>query len=186
MLLRRKTAGGYWLMKIILTILALAIALLLFLASRKPKSLSFSRSISIQAPKSKVYAHIGSLRAYDEWNPWSGADPTQNTSFEGEDGAIGSKMSWKGKKTGEGHMSLGEANGTDAVRYDLEFLKPMKGSAQAAVTLKEANGATDVTWAYSGESSFVARIFAVFMDFEKMIGGQYEKGLADLKQLSER
>lgn len=172
-------------MKFVLLLIVVAIAAILFLASRKPKSASFSRKLLINAPIGRVYRQVGSLRAYNEWNPWAENDPSQEVTFDGDDGAIGSKMEWNGKKTGSGFMTLSEANGDNAVCYDMEFIKPFKGSAKARVTLVDQDGNTEAEWHYSGENSFIARVFAVFMDFEKMIGGQYEKGLAKLKTLCE-
>jgi len=172
-------------MKFALVILILALVAVLFLASRKPKSQRLSRQTTIKAPIGKVYRQIASLRAYNEWNPWAGNDPSQVVTFEGDDGALNSKMTWKGKKTGEGYMTLTEANGDNAVCYDLEFIKPFKGSSKARVTLVDLDGNTETAWHYDGQNSFIARIFAVFLDFEKMIGGQYDKGLAQLKTLCE-
>ena len=171
---------------IILLILVFVVAIVLILAMFQPKSVRFSRKIFIGAAKAEVYGHVGSLQAYHTWNPWAQDDPTQEVTFGGEDGAVGSTMAWEGKRTGMGIMTISEAKGPDTVTYDLEFIKPFKGQARARLTLSDMQGGTEVEWHYEGENAFIARVFAVFMNFEKMIGGQYDKGLAELKELAEK
>jgi len=166
-------------------VVALAIAIILVLASRKPTTQTFQRRQTIDASSEVVYAHIGSLRAYNEWNPWAADEPEQVVVFGGEDGAIGSTMSWEGRKTGQGTMTLSESNGTDMVRYDLSFLKPMKGSGSARVCLQKKDQVVEAVWDIDIAQNFVARIMAVFMNFEKMMGPYYERGLTKLKELSE-
>ena len=170
---------------LILLLLVLAVVVILLLALRQPKFSRFLRQTLIKAPMARVYEQINSLRKYNEWDPWSQDDPEQKITYEGEEGAVGSTLTWEGKKTGTGHMTLSEANGTDAVAYQLTFIKPFQGEALARLTLAEVEGGTEVTWEYSAENAFIARIVGVFMNFEKMIGSQYDRGLATLKDMCE-
>ena len=172
-------------MKLILLILVAVIVVVLFLASRKPSRSTLSRSLEINAKPEKIYPHIANLRAYNIWNPWAKMDPNQEVTFEGEDGAIGSQMSWKGKKTGEGTMTLKAANGKDEVTFALHFLKPMNALSEAHFHLTPSEGGTKVTWDFSGQNKFISKIMMVFMDFDKMMNQSFDQGLHDLKRIVE-
>jgi hypothetical protein len=86
---------------------------------------------------------------------------------------------------GEGRNTIVESRSCELVRFRLEFFKPMKATHSAEFTFKVAGGQTTVTWTMSGKNNFVGKVFVLFMSCDKMIGGQFEKGLTDLKKVSE-
>ncbi|MDB6021894.1 MAG: polyketide cyclase, partial [Pedosphaera sp.] len=120
------------------------------------------------------------------WNPWTKLDPAIKMTYEGKPAGTGASYSWVGNsQVGEGRMTITESRPNELVGFKLEFFKPMAGVSTAEFTFKPQGGQTTVTWSMSGEKNFVSKAICLFVSMDKMIGGQFEKGLADLKSVSE-
>ena len=44
---------------------------------------------------------------------------------------------------------------------------------------------TKVTWAMDGPTNFMSKFMCIFVSMDKMVGGDFEKGLASLKRIAE-
>ncbi len=143
------------------------------------------RSVTIAAPPDKVYAVAGSLRRFNEWSPWAGLDPAAEYSFEGPEQGVGQKMSWTSNKpdVGSGSQTVTEAVPNEKVVTELDFGE--MGQATATLTLEPATVGTIVTWGFRSENDGVLERWMSLM-FDRWIGPDYEKGLANLKMLVER
>ncbi len=168
-----------------LTGLVLIIAAIMVYASTKPDDFKVSRSTTINAPASDIYAEVSNLKAWDSWSPWAKLDPNAKTTFEGPETGVGAKMSWDGNmEVGKGSLTITESN-QQRVAYDLVFEKPMAGTNISAFTLQEHGVQTQVTWSMEGKQSFPAKVMSIFMNCEKMVGEQFDKGLSNLKSVVE-
>jgi len=106
--------------------------------------------------------------------------------FEGPATGVGSMYAWTGNdKVGEGKMTIQKSDPPSQVLIRLEFVKPFAATNTAPFTFAPAPPGSKVTWAMDGENNFVAKAFSMFMDMDKMIGGDFEKGLAELKTIAE-
>src|SRR5205085_450764 len=135
----------------------------------------------IAAPPAVVQAQIADFHRWDAWSPWAKLDPAMKTTFEGTPGAVGSSYAWTGNdKVGEGRMTL---TGVDpgVVTIKLDFVKPFASTSTSTFQLVPRTSGTEVTWAMEGRNNFVAKAFTMVMDMDKMIGGDFEKGLAQMK-----
>ena len=170
-----------------LTILVLAILALLAYAWMKPDDFETRRTASIAAPPEKIFPLISDLRAFNTWNPFVQDDPGNRGTYSGPAGGKGAAYAFEGGKSGSGRFVITGATPPNKLVMDLNMFKPFRGDNVVEFTLKpNASATTDVTWAMRGKSTFVPRLMGVFMNMDEMVGGQFAKGLANLKALAEK
>jgi hypothetical protein len=148
----------------------------------QPPDFRISRSATIPAPPAAVFAQVNELRNWEGRSPWVKLDPSMKQTYEGPDAGTGAISRWSGNgQVGEGKMTITESKPGELVRIQLEFVKPMAATNDVRFDFKPQGSETLVTWTMSGKSNFVQKAFGLFMDMEKMLGGQFEQGLAQLK-----
>jgi hypothetical protein len=168
-----------------LIVIGLLAVFAVFIQTR-PGEFSVSRSVSIGVPPAKVFPNVNDLQKWEAWSPWAKLDPDCKTTFEGPTAGTGAIMRWDGNnKVGKGSMTVTDSKPTELVRFRLDFLKPFKGTNTAEFTFKPESSSTLVNWSMSGTNNFVGKAMSLVMNCEKMVGPQFEKGLARLKAVSE-
>ncbi len=166
----------------IITVLA---CFFVFVATR-PARYQVSRSIVINSPPSAVFPHIDTLKNWEAWNPWGKLDPAMKLTYGGPPAGLGASYAWAGNnQVGEGKATIVASRPDESVAFRMAFLKPMAGESDTLFTFKPHGTQTEVTWAMTGTNNFFAKAFSLFVSMDKMIGGQFEKGLADLKKVVE-
>ncbi len=169
-------------LKKILLGLAVVIVAFVVLVATRPSDFRVARSASIPATPDVVFPHVNDLKKWQEWSPWAKMDPNCKVVFEGPVAGVGAKFSWAGNNdVGAGSMTITESRPNEVIRFKLAFLKPMEGTCDTEFTFKPEGGATLVTWTMTGKSSFPAKAISLFMDCDKMVGGQFEQGFKNLK-----
>lgn len=159
------------------------IALVLILGLVLPKDYEVSRGVVIDAPASFVFNHVASLKAADAWSPWGDKDPNQTVTYEGEDGAVGSTQHWSGNDdVGEGIQTITAVDPNRRVDTHLKFIRPWESESDAYITLDSTEAGTRVTWGFKGTTPFPWNVMGLFMNMDKMLGGEFEKGLSRLKE----
>ena len=169
-------------------ILALAIiAILLFvIIAGQPDKFIVLRSAKIAAPPEKIFPHVNELKKWDDWSPWAAIDPNCKFTYAGPPAGVDANQSWAGNnKVGEGRMTIMESAPSSLVRLRLEFLKPFKATNTAEFKFTPESGQTLVTWSMFGKNNFMSKVFSLIVDCEKMVGKDFEKGLASLKGVAE-
>jgi len=165
--------------------LAVVIAVLVVVVAMQPTDFRITRSATISAPAAVVFAHVNDFHHWNAWSPWARMDPAAKNSFAGAASGEGAIFSWAGNsKVGEGRMTLKESRPSELIRIKLEFLKPFQATHTAEFTFKPAGDGTLVTWSMSGKNSFMAKAVVLLMNCDKMVGGQFESGLAHLKDVT--
>ncbi|PTM40278.1 SRPBCC family protein [Bosea sp. 124] len=169
---------------------AIAIAAVLILAAMKPDSFQVQRSIVVNAPPERVYPLIADFRAWGDWSPWEKKDPAMKRSVTGPESGVGARYAWDGdKNVGRGTMEIVEA-APSRVALKLDFLAPFEAHNMAVFALQPqgpgAATATTVTWTMTGPTPFIGKIIHVFMNMDRMVGGDFEAGLAAMKATAER
>ncbi|HVU49529.1 MAG TPA: SRPBCC family protein [Polyangia bacterium] len=172
---------------ILLAVAVLVAAFTLVVATR-PARFRIERSIAIAAPPERAFAHVNDFRNWVGWSPWEKMDPAMKKTFEGEAAGAGAIYSWAGNaKVGEGRMTIERSEAPSVVGLKLEFLKPWQATNATTFSFVPAEGGTKVTWAMEGENrTFGAKALAVVMNMDKLVGRDFERGLASLKTLAER
>jgi uncharacterized protein YndB with AHSA1/START domain len=170
-------------------LLALAFIALIFIIviTGRPDEFTVTRAASIAAPPEKIFPHVNDLHKWEAWSPWAKLDPNAKNTFSGADTGAGAAMAWVGNnKVGAGKMTITESQPSGLIRFRLDFQKPMQATNTAEFTFRPEGGQTVVTWSMVGKSCSMSKVFGLFMDFEKMCGCQFEKGLANLKSVTEK
>jgi hypothetical protein len=171
--------------KILILISLLFVALIVVIVTR-PATFSVTRSIVSSAPPAVVFPHLNDFRKWEEWSPWAKLDPNATTVFEGPETGTGAIFKWSGNdEVGEGRQEIVESRANEVVRIRLDFIKPFAGTNESEFSLKPEGTGTQVTWTMSGQNHFMSKAFSLIIDCEKMIGHQFEEGLANLKRVSE-
>ena len=174
---------------IVIAVLAIAIVIVLILASTKPASFSVRRSMVMQAPAEKIFPLIADFHQWTKWSPWENRDPALKRSYSGSESGKGAVYAWEGNKNvGSGRMEILDASSPSKITIKLDFLKPFEAhnTAEFAFVPERNAASTNVIWVMQGPSPFMSKVMQVFMDFDKMIGRDFEAGLANLKNLAEQ
>ena len=169
-----------------LIILAALVALFAVAVAMQPAEFRVSRSITIAAAPSTIFAQVNDLHKCQDWSPWAKIDPACKIAFEGPSAGTGAKFSWSGNdKVGEGRMTITDSGPNELVRMRLDFLRPFKATNTAEFTFQPEGNQTKVTWSMSGTRNFLFKAFGLFVNCDKMIGPDFEKGLASMKAIAE-
>ena len=172
---------------IIAIVLAVAIAVVLVLAATKPDSFRIERSATINAPAEKIFSVLSDFHQWGGWSPWEHRDPALKRNFSGAERGKGAVYGWEGnKEVGTGRMEILEASTPSKLVIKLDFLKPFEAHNTAEFTMLPQGNATNVHWVMHGPAPFMSKLMQVFMSFDKMIGKDFEAGLANLKLLTEK
>jgi uncharacterized protein YndB with AHSA1/START domain len=172
---------------IIAAVIALAIAVVVVLAFNQPDSFKVERSITIKAPPEKVFPLVDDFHAWAQWSPWEKLDPAMKRTYSGTPSGKGTVYEWTGdSKVGAGRMEITESSAPGKIAIQLDFFKPMEGRNPTVFTFTPKDGGTDVTWTMTGDAPFVTKIMLVFVSMDKMVGKDFETGLANMKAVAEK
>lgn len=172
--------------KIALIVIVVVAGILLY-ATTRPDTFRIERSAMVQAPPEKVFALLNDFKNWDSWSPWEKKDPAMKRTMGATSSGQGAHYAWDGNKdVGQGSMTITESVPPSRLVINLDFIKPFEGHNKVEFTLvKEGNG-TKVIWAMHGPVPYVSKILHMIFDIDKMVGSDFEAGLANLKALAEK
>lgn len=172
---------------IILVVLVVVVAAILIFAATKPDSFRVARTATIKAPPEKIFPHIDDYRAWQAWSPWEKKDPVMKRTYSGAARGEGAVYEWAGnREIGQGRMEIAQVTAPSHMVIDMHFIKPFDSRSTAEFALQPNGDGTDVTWVIHGPSPYMSKVMSIFFDVDKMIGKEFETGLANLKTISER
>jgi len=165
----------------------LAIIGILVYAATLSNTFQVQRSLRINASPEKIYPLINNMRGMNTWNPFAEADPEIKITYSGPESGKGARYDWTGNsKVGEGNIEITDASAPNRVALQLNMLKPLEAHNTVVFTLVPNGNGTDVTWAMNGERPFIGKVMDAVFNMDRMVGGQFEKGLAKLKSIAEK
>ncbi len=165
--------------------IAVLLAVILIAASTKPDMVRYERSTTINASPERILPHIVDFHKWETWSPWDKMDPAMKREYSGAAQGVGAKYGWNSKgRPGEGSMEILEAS-TSAVKVDLRFVRPFRNDCIATFHLTPQGNATNVRWTMDSPNLFAGKLMSLFMNMDKMIGKDFDAGLAALKTESE-
>ncbi|BCW53547.1 SRPBCC family protein [Arthrobacter sp. FX8] len=139
------------------------------------------RSSVIPAAAEDIFPLVNNFHEWTAWSPWETIDPRMSRRYFGTEAGTGAGYEWSGnRKAGSGTMEIEESVPSNLVRIRLQFTKPFKALNPTTFTFTPAPGGTEVTWRMTGENKGLGRVFALFMNMDKMVGADFERGLAAL------
>jgi carbon monoxide dehydrogenase subunit G len=151
-----------------------------FVATR-PGDFRISRSRTVAAPPAAVHAYVNDFHKWPEWSPWEKLDPAMKKEISGAPSGPGATYHWVGNnKVGEGRMTITDSRPPQSVTLRLEFIKPWTATNVTQFDIVPSGSGTNVTWAMTGHNNFMAKAFGVFMNLDKVVGTDFERGLASL------
>lgn len=162
------------------------VAIFAIVVAFQPPDFTITRSASMAAAPAAVFDQVNDFHRWEAWSPWAKLDPAMKQTYEGASSGTGAVYSWAGNDdVGEGRMTILESRPGESVRIKLEFLKPFAQTNQTDFTFKGEGAGTSITWTMTGKKNFVSKAFCMFMDMDKMVGADFEKGLAQMKAVVE-
>jgi hypothetical protein len=171
---------------IVAVLLVVGVAGVLAYAATLPDHFQVSRAIRIDAPPEKIFPLINNLKQFNEWNPFAKQDPTMVIAYSGPESGPGASYSWDSNgRGGKGSSGITAVSEPTRVDMRLDMVKPMQGHPRITFMLQPSVAATDVSWTMAGPYPYINRVFGTIFNMDKMIGGTFDAGLADLKARAE-
>ncbi len=173
--------------RIAAAVIAVVIVLVVGFAALQPDDFSIVRNGTINAPPEKVYGLLVNFHQWSRWSPWEKLDPGMKRSFSGPDEGVGARYAWEGNDdVGSGSMEIREAVPWSRVAIRLVFSAPMAADNTVVFTLVPRDGRTEIEWAMTGTQPLIGKIFGLFVNIDRLVGADFEKGLATLKTEAEK
>ena len=172
---------------VVVVVLVIGVAGLLGFAAIKPDAFRVQRAGSIKAPPEKIFHLINDFHNWASWSPWEKLDPALKRTYSGTASGQGAVYEWEGnKKVGQGRMEIMESSRSSKITIKLDFLKPFEAHNTAEFTLDRQGDSTTVTWVMNGRQPYMFKVMSLFFSMDKMIGKDFETGLANLKSITEK
>lgn len=173
-------------LKLIAIAVVVAIAGVLLFATTRPDELRVQRTLRIQAPPERIHAQIADFHRWQDWSPYEKLDPGMTRSIGGAPQGVGATYGWSGEgKAGAGRMEI-TGSSPSHIAIALDFDRPFQSHGNVAeFTLAPHGNATDVTWSMRGPQPYMAKVMGLFFNTDRMVGGDFEQGLGNLKRIAE-
>ena len=174
-------------LKTIALVVVLLLAAVLIFAATRPDTFRVTRSATIKAPPEKIFPLVADFKRWTAWSPWEKMDPNLKRSYGGAAEGKGATYAWEGdRNVGQGRMEITDAAAPGRVAIKLDFLKPFEAHNTVLFTLAGRGESTEVTWDMQGPANYLSKLIGVFVSMDRMVGGDFEAGLANLKAVAEK
>jgi hypothetical protein len=171
--------------KILLGLVGL-IAVLAIIVATRPGEFRIARSTQVDAPPAVVFAQVNDFKNWQAWSPWAQLDPNMTLEIDGAPEGAGATYAWSGNdQVGEGRMSITGSKPNETIGIQLVFIKPFAATNTATFVFESRGEGTQVTWVMDGTNTFMGKAIGMVVDMDAMIGAYFEKGLAQMKIVSE-
>jgi hypothetical protein len=173
-------------LKYIAVAVGIAAIALLMVAAVQPPTYHVERTTTIAAAPEKIHLLVDDFHNWQQWSPWAGLDPKMKVSYSGAPSGPGAIYEWQGnRKVGKGRMEILAAQPTET-SIKLDFLAPFESHTESSFLLQPQGATTRVTWTLDGPNTFTSKLMGVFVSMDKMVGRDFETGLAKLKATAEQ
>jgi len=167
-------------------VVVVAVVLFVIAVAMQPSEFTITRSTTVQAPPSRVFAEVNDFQRWRSWSPWEKLDPNLKRTYDGPATGKGTAYAWEGNgNVGAGRMEITNSQPGKQIEIRLEFLRPMSAVNTTVFDFQPQGDGTLVTWTMSGKNGFMGKAFGLLMNMDKMVGGSFEEGLASMKQVAE-
>lgn len=174
-------------MTVVIWSLVVLVVVFVVIVATRPADFRVERSATMRAPAQAAFAQVNDFQNWRAWSPWEKLDPALKRSYEGPASGTGAAYSWQGNKdVGEGRMTITESRPGELVRIRLEFYKPFAATNTAEFRFEPQGDSAAVTWSMTGQNNFFAKAIGLFVNMDRMVGGMFEQGLAQMKALVEK
>ncbi|NBD14035.1 SRPBCC family protein [Corallococcus silvisoli] len=165
---------------------AVALLLLVGVIATRPSTFTLSRTATVPGTPDIAFALVNDFHQWAHWSPWEKLDPNLKRVYGGAESGVGATYAWVGNSdAGEGRMTIEESKTDELIRIKLEFIKPFTATNTATFAFKPVQDGVAVTWSMSGENNFMSKAFSLFFDMDKLVGKDFENGLASMRTAAE-
>ncbi len=165
----------------VLFAIPVGIAALATVIATRPATFHVERSLTMAAPPEVVFAQVDDFHAWTAWSPYEKLDPEMKRGYEGPSAGVGAVYTWDGNdKAGAGRMKIERSDAPSRIGIELHFDKPFECTNTATFTFTPVPEGTKVTWAMDGENGFLSKAASLVFDMDKLVGDDFERGLAAL------
>jgi carbon monoxide dehydrogenase subunit G len=172
---------------IVVAVIVVGIAGILAFAATKPDTFRVQRAASIKAPPEKIFPFLNDLHNFASWSPYEKKDPAMKRTHSGAPSGKGAVYEWDGdRNVGAGRLAIANASPPSKLTLNLDMFRPLEAHNMVVFTLEPKGESTNVTWAMDGKVPYLAKIVHVFLNVDKMVGQDFEAGLANLKAVAEK
>lgn len=172
---------------VIAGVVAILVLGVLVYAATKPDTFRIERALDIKAPPEKIFSIIVDLRRSVEWSPYEKKDPDMKRTYSGAAIGKGAIYEWDGdKNVGAGRIEIADVSPPNKVTLKLDMVRPFMASNIVEYTMQPNGEASRVTWAMHGPNPYLAKVMQLFFDVDKMVGKDFEEGLASLRAVAEK
>jgi len=173
-------------LKKLLAIVAGLIAVVLVLAATKPDSFQVRRTATVKALPDSIWPYLDDFHNWPAWSPWERMDTAMTRTYSGAPSGVGAVYAWSGnKKVGTGQMKITAAEPVTSLTIALDFQSPFEAHNTTIFALAPSGDSTTVTWTMTGPNTYLSKVMSVFVSMDKMVGPDFEAGLAKLKTVVE-
>lgn len=173
-------------MKTAAIVFVVLVAAVLIVAAARPKMFRMERRTTIEAPAERAYWLIADFHCWQAWSPWEKLDPELKRTFSGRESGEGTVYAWESQgEAGAGRMEITHAAAPSRITIRLEFFRPFRATNTAEFLIEEHGSSTTVTWAMFGPQPYRGKLMGLFLNMDRLIGREFETGLANLKALAE-
>ncbi len=171
----------------IIIILALVVGVFVAFVVTRSSEFRVTRSATMKASPERIFPQVNDFHHWNAWSPWAKIDPETKYAFSGAKEGVSASMAWDSKNAnvGAGSMTIVESVPSEKIILRLDFLKPMKATNMAEFTFKRDGDQTVVTWDMLGKKGFIAKAMMLFLNCGEMVGAEFDKGLASMKEIVE-
>lgn len=169
-------------------LIGIAAVILLFgiIVSIQPPLFRIVRSATMAATPETVFEQVNDFQNWYEWSPWAKIDPAMKQTYDGPSSGAGAKYAWDGnKQVGAGRMTITDCQPPSKIGILLEFLRPFATTNVVQFTFRPEGSQTNVEWSMEGKKNFISKAFCLFFNMDKVVGADFEKGLAQMKAIVE-
>ncbi len=171
---------------VVVSLLVVGIAVILIAATTKPGTFRVQRTIGINAPPEKIFPLMNDFRSFGSWSPYEKRDPAMKRSYSGPESGKGAVYARDGNKNvGSGRMEILESTPSSRISIKQDFSRPFEAHNRVEFTLEPRGGSTRVGWSMEGPVPFMAKITHLLVNMDRMVGGDFETSLANLKLIAE-
>ncbi len=178
--------GCFSLLKTIFFVLLVVLLTVIVIVLLQPDEFRIERSVVMNAPASAPFTQVNDFHNWEKWSPWAKLDPAMKVTYEGPASGVGAIYSWAGNsEVGEGRMEILESKPNELIRIKLDFIKPFPSTCDTVFAFRPDGSNTFVSWTMTSKKNFIAKTFHLFVNMDKMLGGDFDKGLASMKSVVE-
>ena len=172
--------------KIIIAIVVVIAAILAYAATR-PDTFRVERSANMKAPPDKIFAVLNDFKQWGSWSPWEKKDPAMKRTFSASTSGKGAQYAWEGnKEVGKGSMEIVDTTPPTRLTLKLDFIEPFEAHNNVEFALTPAGDSTTVKWSLYGPMPYISKVFSIFCSMDRMVGKDFDEGLANLKRVVEK